>query len=156
MLEEIGSKERIPLYVARAKDKNDPFRLIGFGHRVYKNYDPRAAILRETCHQVLAELGKEQEPLFELALELERIALDDDYFVKRRLFPNVDFYSGIMLRAIGFPKEMFPPLFALGRTIGWIAQWKEMIEGQDQHIARPRQRYTGHPLRAYLPLAERG
>ncbi len=156
MLEEIGSKKRIPLYVARAKDKNDPFRLTGFGHRVYKNYDPRAAILRETCHEVLAELGKEQEPLFELALELERIALDDDYFVRRRLFPNVDFYSGIMLRAIGFPKEMFPPLFALGRTIGWIAQWKEMIEGQDQHIARPRQRYTGHPIRAYLPLAERG
>ncbi|SBT06499.1 citrate synthase [Candidatus Accumulibacter aalborgensis] len=155
MLEEIGSKDRIPLYIKRAKDRSDPFRLTGFGHRVYKNYDPRAAILRESCHEVLGELGKKDEPLFELALELERIALDDDYFVQRKLFPNVDFYSGIMLRAIGFPTTMFPPLFALARTIGWIAQWKEMIEAPDQHIARPRQRYTGHPIRPYVPLAER-
>ena len=155
MLEEIGSKNRIPLYIKRAKDKSDPFRLTGFGHRVYKNYDPRAAILRESCHEVLAELGKKDEPLFELALELERIALDDEYFVERKLFPNVDFYSGIMLRAIGFPTTMFPPLFALGRTIGWIAQWKEMIEAPDQHIARPRQRYIGQPIRPYLTLAER-
>jgi citrate synthase len=122
---------------------------------VYKNYDPRAAILRESCHEVLAELGKTDEPLFALALELERIALDDDYFVQRKLFPNVDFYSGIMLRAIGFPTGMFPPLFALGRTIGWIAQWKEMIEASDQHIARPRQRYIGQAIRPYVPIAER-
>ncbi|QKS30355.1 citrate synthase [Accumulibacter sp.] len=155
MLEEIGSKDRIPLYINRAKDRNDPFRLTGFGHRVYKNYDPRAAVLRESCHEVLAELGKEDEPLFALALELERIALDDEYFIERKLFPNVDFYSGIMLRAIGFPTSMFPSLFALGRSIGWIAQWKEMIEGADQHIARPRQRYTGEPVRAYVPLADR-
>ncbi len=155
MLEEIGNKSRIPLYIARAKDRSDPFRLTGFGHRVYKNYDPRAAVLRESCHEVLAELGKEDEPLFALALELERIALDDEYFIERKLFPNVDFYSGIMLRAIGFPTAMFPSLFALGRSIGWIAQWKEMIEASDQHIARPRQRYTGEPVRAYVPLADR-
>ncbi|EXI64164.1 MAG: Citrate synthase [Candidatus Accumulibacter adjunctus] len=155
MLEEIGSKDRIPLYIARARDRNDPFRLTGFGHRVYKNYDPRAAVLRESCHEVLAELGKEHEPMFALALELERIALEDEYFIERKLFPNVDFYSGIMLRAIGFPTAMFPSLFALGRSIGWIAQWKEMIEGTDQHIARPRQRYTGVPVRAYVPLADR-
>jgi citrate synthase len=155
MLREIGTKDRIPLYVKRAKDKDDPFRLTGFGHRVYKQYDPRAAILRESCHEVLAELDKKDEPLFALALELERIALDDDYFIERKLFPNVDFYSGIMMRAIGFPTEMFPPLFALGRTIGWIAQWNEMIESPDQHIARPRQRYIGAPIRPYVPLAER-
>jgi citrate synthase len=155
MLEEIGSKDRIPLYISRAKDRNDPFRLTGFGHRVYKNYDPRAAVLRESCHEVLAELGKEDEPLFALALELERIALEDEYFIERKLFPNVDFYSGIMLRAIGFPTAMFPSLFALGRSIGWIAQWKEMIEASDQHIARPRQRYTGEPVRAYVPLGDR-
>jgi citrate synthase len=155
MLQEIRSKDRVPLYIKRAKDKNDPFRLTGFGHRVYKNYDPRAAILRESCHEVLAELGKKNQPLFELALELERIALDDEYFVRRKLFPNVDFYSGIMLRAMGFPTAMFPPLFALGRTIGWISQWKEMIEAPDQHIGRPRQRYVGHPVRPYVPLADR-
>jgi citrate synthase len=155
MLKEIGTKDRIPLYIKRAKDKNDPFRLTGFGHRVYKHYDPRAAILRESCHEVLAELGKREEPLFELALELERIALSDEYFVERKLFPNVDFYSGIMLRAMGFPTEMFPPLFALGRTIGWISQWKEMIEAPDQHIGRPRQRYIGQPMRSYVALSER-
>jgi citrate synthase len=155
MLEEIGSAARIPIYIARAKDRNDPFRLTGFGHRVYKHYDPRAAILRESCHEVLAALGKAREPLFELALELERIALADDYFIERRLFPNVDFYSGIMLRAMGFPTAMFPALFAVGRTIGWIAQWKEMVEGADQHISRPRQRYVGAAQRAYVPLARR-
>jgi citrate synthase len=155
MLREIRTKDRVQSYIKRAKDKNDPFRLTGFGHRVYKNYDPRAAILRESCHEVLTELDKRDEPLFELALELERIALDDEYFVRRKLFPNVDFYSGIMLRAMGFPTEMFPPLFALGRTIGWISQWKEMIEAPDQHIGRPRQRYVGHGIRPYVPLTER-
>ena len=155
MLQEIGTKERIPLYIKRAKDRNDPFRLTGFGHRVYKNYDPRAAILRESCHEVLAELGRQKEPLFELALELERIALEDEYFIRRKLFPNVDFYSGIMLAAMGFPTAMFPALFAVGRAIGWISQWKEMVEAPDQHIGRPRQRYTGHPIRPYVPLAQR-
>ena len=155
MLMEIGSKDRIPDYLKRAKDKNDPFRLMGFGHRVYKNYDPRARVLRESCHEVLAELGKTQQPIFELALELERIALEDDYFQKRKLFPNVDFYSGIMLHAMGFPTAMFPALFALGRTVGWVAQWKEMIAEPDQRIARPRQRYVGAGIRPYVPLAER-
>jgi citrate synthase len=155
MLFEIGSKERIPEYLKRAKDKNDPFRLMGFGHRVYKNYDPRAKVLRESCHEVLEELGKKNQPLFELAVELERIALEDDYFRERKLFPNVDFYSGIMLHAMGFPTAMFPALFALGRSVGWIAQWKEMIEDENQRIARPRQRYTGSQIRSYVPLDER-
>lgn len=155
MLEEIATPERIPLYVRRAKDKQDPFRLMGFGHRVYKNYDPRAAIIRESCHEVLAEAGVANEPMFALALELEKIALADDYFISHKLYPNVDFYSGIMLRAMGFPSTMFPALFALGRTIGWVAQWKEMIEGADQRIARPRQRYTGPAPRAYIPLTQR-
>lgn len=155
MLEHIGTKERIAEFVTRAKDKNDPFRLMGFGHRVYKNYDPRARVLRESCHEVLEELNKTNEPLFELAMELERIALEDDYFVQRKLFPNVDFYSGITLRAMGFPTSMFPALFALGRTIGWISQWKEMIEAPGQRIDRPRQRYTGEAVRAYVPLEQR-
>jgi citrate synthase len=155
MLLEIGSKDRIPEYIKRAKDKNDRFRLMGFGHRVYKNYDPRAAVLRESCHEVLEELDKKGEPLFELALELERIAREDDYFAERKLFPNVDFYSGITLRAMGFPTAMFPALFALGRSVGWVAQWKEMIEADDQRIGRPRQRYTGHPVRPYVPLQRR-
>lgn len=155
MLLEIGTPDRIPLYVQRAKDKRDPFRLTGFGHRVYKNYDPRAAIIRESCHEVLAELGMAGEPLFALALELEKIALADDYFIEHKLYPNVDFYSGIMLRAMGFPSTMFPAVFALGRTIGWIAQWNEMIESADQRIARPRQRYVGAPRRAYVPLPRR-
>jgi citrate synthase len=155
MLLEIGSKDRIPEYIKRAKDKNDPFRLMGFGHRVYKNYDPRAAVLRESCHEVLEELDKKDEPLFELALELERIAREDEYFVERKLFPNVDFYSGITLRAMGFPTEMFPALFALGRSVGWVAQWKEMIEAHDQRIGRPRQRYNGAPIRPYVPLERR-
>lgn len=155
MLMEIGTKERIPEYLKRAKDKNDPFRLMGFGHRVYKNYDPRARVLRESAHEVLEELGKKDEPLFALAVELEKIALEDEYFRKRKLFPNVDFYSGIMLHAMGFPMTMFPALFALGRSVGWISQWKEMIEEPDQRIARPRQRYTGHPTRPYIPVADR-
>ena len=155
MLFEIGSKDRIPEYLARAKDKSDPFRLMGFGHRVYKNYDPRARVLRESCHEVLQELGKVNEPVFELAVELERIALEDEYFQQRKLFPNVDFYSGIMLHAMGFPTSMFPALFALGRTVGWISQWKEMIAEPNQRIARPRQRYTGERVRNYIPLEER-
>ena len=155
MLTEIGSKDRIPEYIKRAKDKNDPFRLMGFGHRVYKNYDPRARVLCESAYELLEELNAKEEPLFELALELERIALEDDFFVQRKLFPNVDFYSGVTLRALGFPTEMFPALFALGRTVGWVAQWKEMIEGKDQRIGRPRQRYTGHAIREYVPAEKR-
>jgi citrate synthase len=155
MLEEIGHKDRIPGFIKRAKDKDDPFRLMGFGHRVYKNYDPRAAILRKSCHEVLSELGID-DPLLELAMELERIALEDDYFVERKLFPNVDFYSGITLKAMGFPTTMFTALFALGRTAGWVAQWKEMIKDPQQKIGRPRQLYTGYEVRPYLPLDQRG
>lgn len=155
MLEQIGHRDHIPEFIARAKDKNDPFRLMGFGHRVYKNYDPRARVLRESCHEVLDELDKKDEPLFELAMELEQIAMEDSYFVERKLFPNVDFYSGIMLRAMGFPTPMFPALFALGRSIGWISQWKEMIESPTQRIDRPRQRYTGAPVRSFVPLDQR-
>ena len=156
MLQEIGHKDRIPEFLERAKDKNDPFRLMGFGHRVYKNYDPRAAVLRESCHQVLGELGVEDEPLLELALELEKIALKDDYFADKKLFPNVDFYSGIILQAMGFPTSMFTVLFALARTVGWVAQWKEMIEDPSQKISRPRQLYTGASQRAYVPMDQRG
>ncbi len=156
MLGEIGSKDRIPEFLKRAKDKDDPFRLMGFGHRVYKNYDPRAAILRESTHEVLEEVGVKDEPLLDLAIELERIALEDDYFVERKLFPNVDFYSGITLKAMGFPENMFTPLFALARTAGWIAQWKEMIKDPHQRIGRPRQLYTGYALRPFVPLKKRG
>jgi citrate synthase len=156
MLQEIGSKERIPEFISRAKDKNDPFRLMGFGHRIYKNYDPRAAVLRESCHEVLSELGVIREPLLEIAMELERIALEDDYFVQRKLYPNVDFYSGIILKAMGFPTSMFTVLFAVARTVGWIAQWKEMIEDTDQKISRPRQLYTGPVARSFLTLEQRG
>lgn len=145
MLEEIGSVDRIPEFIARAKDKNDPFRLMGFGHRVYKNYDPRAKVMRETCHEVLKELGV-TTPLLEVAMELERIALSDPYFIERKLYPNVDFYSGIILQAIGIPTSMFTVIFALGRTVGWIANWKEMYE-ESLKIVRPRQIYTGHTLR---------
>jgi citrate synthase len=155
MLEEIDSKERIPEFIARAKDKNDPFRLMGFGHRVYKNYDPRAAIMRESCHEVLDELGIREDPLLSLAMELERIALEDEYFIEKKLYPNVDFYSGITMRALGFPTSMFSVLFAVGRTIGWIAQWKEMIEDPVRRIARPRQLYVGSRKRSYLPLEQR-
>ena len=156
MLMEIGSKDRIPEFIARAKDKNDPFRLMGFGHRVYKNYDPRAKIMQQTCHEVLDELGIKDDPLLEVAMELERIALTDEYFIEKKLYPNVDFYSGITLKALGFPTTMFTVLFAVARTVGWIAQWKEMIEDPHQRIGRPRQLYTGAPLRDYVSPEERG
>ena len=156
MLQEIGTKERIPEFIERAKDKNDPFRLMGFGHRVYKNYDPRASVMRKSCHEVLDELGIKDEPLLALAMELERIALEDDYFVEKKLFPNVDFYSGIILKAMGFPTSMFTVLFAVARTVGWVAQWKEMIEDPSQKISRPRQLYTGHAQREFVPLDDRG
>ena len=156
MLNEVGSVDRIPEFIERAKDKNDPFRLMGFGHRVYKNYDPRAAVLRGTCHEVLDELGVKDEPLLELAMELERIALEDDYFIEKKLFPNVDFYSGIILQAMGIPTSMFTVLFAVARTVGWIAQWNEMMEDPVQKISRPRQLFTGASERPYVPLHQRG
>ena len=154
MLQEIGSKDRIPEFIKRAKDKSDPFRLMGFGHRVYKNTDPRAKVLRKSCHEVLAELGID-DPLLDLAMELERIALEDPYFIEKKLFPNVDFYSGIILKAMGFPTSMFTVLFALARTVGWVAQWREMIEDPHQRISRPRQLYTGYEKRDYVPLDQR-
>ncbi len=143
MLEEIGDVSRVPEYIKRAKDKNDSFRLMGFGHRVYKNFDPRAKLMRETCHEVLNELGLHDDPLFKLALELERIALEDEYFVEKKLYPNVDFYSGIVQRALGIPTKLFTGIFAMARTIGWIAQWHEMIGDPEQKIGRPRQLYLG-------------
>jgi len=154
MLEQIGHKNNIPEYLKKAKDKDDPFRLMGFGHRVYKNYDPRAAVLKSSCDAVLDELGV-NDPKLELARELERIALEDDYFIERKLFPNVDFYSGIILKAMGFPTEMFTVLFAVARTVGWISQWKEMIEQPGHRIGRPRQVYDGPTLRRVKPLEER-
>ncbi len=155
MLEEIGTPDRIPEYVNRAKDKNDPFRLMGFGHRVYKNYDPRAKVMQTTAHEVLEVLGVQDSPLLQVAVELEKVALEDEYFVEKRLYPNIDFYSGITLRALGFPPEMFTVLFALARTVGWIAQWKEMIEDPQQRIGRPRQLYTGPTERPYVGIDER-
>ncbi len=155
MLDEIGSKDRIPEFLERAKDKDDPFRLMGFGHRVYKNYDPRAAVLKKSCHDVLEDLGVKDEPMLEMAMELERIALEDPYFVDRKLFPNVDFYSGIILKAMGFPTSMFTVLFAVARTVGWISQWKEMIEEPSLRIGRPRQLYTGPEQRPYVPIDKR-
>ncbi|MEM9494456.1 MAG: citrate synthase [Pseudomonadota bacterium] len=155
MLQEIGTLDRIPEYIKRAKDKNDPFRLMGFGHRVYKNYDPRAKVMREACHEVLDALGVRDEPLLQVAMELERIALEDEYFVEKKLYPNIDFYSGITLRALGFPTDMFTVLFALARTVGWIAQWSEMIEDPNQKIGRPRQIYTGAPQRPYTAIEQR-
>jgi len=152
MLNEIGSIDRIPEFIKRAKDKDDPFRLMGFGHRVYKNYDPRARVLRDTCHEVLGELSIDNDPLLDLAMELERIALEDEYFIDKKLYPNVDFYSGIILRAMGFPSAMFTVLFALARTVGWIAQWSEMIEDPHQKIGRPRQLYSGVTQRSYVPI----
>jgi citrate synthase len=154
MLIEIGTVDRIPEYVQGVKDRK--YRLMGFGHRVYKNYDPRATVMQKTCHEVLAEVGHADDPLLKVAMELERIALSDPYFVERKLYPNVDFYSGITLRALGFPPEMFTVLFALARTVGWVAQWKEMIEDPSQKIGRPRQLYTGAPQRDYTPLDKRG
>ena len=147
MLEEIGTADSIPKFLARVKDKQDHTKLMGFGHRVYKHFDPRAQIIRETCHQVLANLGRSDNPLFELALRLEEIALKDEYFVSRRLYPNVDFYSGIIYRAIGIPQSMFTVMFAIGRAPGWVAQWLEMIQDKEQKIARPRQLFTGSPRR---------
>jgi len=155
MLGEIGSVDHINEYIKRAKDKDDPFRLMGFGHRVYKNYDPRAKVMRATCHEVLDALGVRDEPLLKLAMELERIALEDEYFVERKLYPNVDFYSGIILRAMGFPTSMFTVLFALARTVGWVAQWNEMIEDPTQKIGRPRQLYSGATARSFVPLDQR-
>ena len=155
MLGEIGRVENIPKFIAKAKDKNDPFRLMGFGHRVYKNYDPRAKIMQRTAHDVLRELGIKDDPLLEVAMELERIALSDDYFIEKKLYPNIDFYSGITLKAMGFPVAMFTVLFAVARTVGWIAQWKEMIGDPAQKIGRPRQLYTGAPFREYPPIGSR-
>ncbi len=155
MLGEIGRVENIPKYIAKAKDKNDPFRLMGFGHRVYKNYDPRAKIMQRTAHEVFDELGVKDDPLLDVAIELERIALHDDYFIEKKLYPNIDFYSGITLKAMGFPVAMFTVLFAVARTVGWIAQWKEMIDDPDQKIGRPRQLYTGARPREYKPIGNR-
>lgn len=156
MLQEIGSVDNVPKYIAKAKDRNDPFRLMGFGHRVYKNYDPRATIIRKTCHEVLAELGVSHDPQLELAMRLEEIALQDEYFVERKLYPNVDFYSGIIYRALGIPTEFFTVLFAIGRAPGWVAQWMEMSTDPEQRIGRPRQIYTGAPQRDYTPVDQRG
>jgi citrate synthase len=155
MLEEIGTVKNIPKYIARAKDKNDSFRLMGFGHRVYKNYDPRAKIMQKRCHEVLEQTGRKDDPLLEVALELEQIALSDEYFIEKKLYPNIDFYSGITLKAMGFPTSMFTALFAVARTAGWVAQWKEMIEDPGQKIGRPRQLYTGAPQRDYVPIDQR-
>jgi citrate synthase len=156
MLGEIGKPENVPGFIEKVKDKNSNVRLMGFGHRVYKNYDPRAKIMQKTAHEVLAELGIKDDPLLEVARELEKAALSDDYFISRKLYPNVDFYSGIILRAMGFPTSMFTVLFALARTVGWISQWKEMIEDPSQRIGRPRQLYTGPAQRDYVPMSKRG
>lgn len=155
MLTEIGDVKNIPEFIKRSKDKDDPFRLMGFGHRVYKNYDPRATVLRECCHDVLAEMGQEDEPLLRIAMELEKIALEDDYFIKRKLYPNVDFYSGIIYRAMGIPTSLFTVLFAVARTSGWVAQWKEMVEDPTMKIGRPRQLFIGSKPRKYQPLSKR-
>jgi citrate synthase len=155
MLREIGSVERIPEFVKRAKDKNDPFRLMGFGHRVYKNFDPRATVMRKTAREVLEALKCHDDPVFQVALELERIALEDEYFVEKKLYPNVDFYSGIILNAIGIPTNMFTVIFALARTVGWVSQWMEMIGEPQQKIGRPRQLYTGDHARDFIPVDKR-
>lgn len=155
MLAQIGSKDKIPEFIARAKDKEDPFRLMGFGHRVYKNMDPRAGVLKQSAHDVLEALGVKDDPMLEIAMELEKIALEDEYFVQRKLFPNVDFYSGIILKAMGFPTSMFTVLFAVARTVGWISQWKEMIEEPSLRIGRPRQLYTGPAKRDFVDLKDR-
>jgi citrate synthase len=155
MLEEIGTADAIPKFLAKVKDKQDHTKLMGFGHRVYKHFDPRAQIIRETCHQVLANLGRSDSPLFELALRLEEIALKDEYFVSRRLYPNVDFYSGIIYRAIGIPQSMFTVMFAIARTAGWVAHWQEMISDPGMKIGRPRQLYTGETTRNYVDIAAR-
>jgi citrate synthase len=155
MLNEIGDVSRIPEFIARAKDKDDPFRLMGFGHRVYKNFDPRAKVMRESAHEVLVATGKENDPILKVAMELEKIALEDEYFVQRKLYPNVDFYSGIILEAIGIPSNMFTVIFALSRTVGWVSHWSEMIAEPKQKIGRPRQLYTGESTRDVKPVEER-
>ena len=155
MLEEIGDVSRVGEYIKRAKDKNDSFKLMGFGHRVYKNFDPRAKLMRETCHEVLNELGLHDDRLFKLAIALEKIALEDDYFVSKKLYPNVDFYSGIVQRALGIPTQLFTGIFALARTVGWIAQWNEMIADPEQKIGRPRQLFTGAEQRDVPPMDKR-
>ena len=155
MLEEIGHKKNIPTYIKKAKDPKDSFRLMGFGHRVYKNYDPRAKVLKESCKEVLAELNIKNDPLLEVAMELEKIALEDDYFINRKLYPNVDFYSGIIYKALNIPVQMFTVLFAIARTVGWVAQWKEMIEDSDTKIGRPRQIYIGYNKRKYQSIKTR-
>jgi citrate synthase len=156
MLGEIGHVDNIPDFIARVKDKNSNVRLMGFGHRVYKNYDPRAKIMEATCHEVLAELGIKDDPLLDLAMGLEHVALNDEYFISKKLYPNVDFYSGIILKAMGFPTSMFTVLFAVARTVGWISQWMEMVEDPQQRIGRPRQIYLGSPHRDFVPATERG
>jgi citrate synthase len=155
MLQEIGTVDRIPEFIKRAKDKDDPFRLMGFGHRVYKNFDPRAKVMKQSADEVLGLLGIENNETLKVAKELERIALEDEYFVSKKLYPNVDFYSGIILEAMGFPTSMFTPIFALSRTVGWISQWKEMIADPSQKIGRPRQLYVGPPQRPYVEVEDR-
>ena len=154
MLRDIGTVDRIPEYIARAKDKSDPFRLMGFGHRVYKNFDPRSRVMQKVAHEVLDELNL-KDPVLDVAKELEKIALEDEYFVSKKLYPNVDFYSGVVLNALGFPTSMFTVLFALARTVGWISQRNEMLEDPSQRIGRPRQLYTGAEARSYVPVDKR-
>jgi citrate synthase len=156
MLAEIGSPDNIPAFISEVKDKNSHTKLMGFGHRVYKNFDPRAKIMKDTCHEVLGELGIKNDPLLDMAIEMERIALTDEYFISRKLYPNVDFYSGIILKAMGIPTHMFTVLFAVARTVGWVSQWKELIEDPSQRIGRPRQIYTGAAARDFVPMAKRG
>jgi citrate synthase len=155
MLDEIGDISSMPRFIDRAKNKNDAFRLMGVGHRVYKNYDPRARIIRKMCHEVLSKSGNENDPMFELALRLEEIALNDDYFIQRNLYPNVDFYSGLIYKALGIPTNMFTVMFAIARTVGWVAQWMEMIGDENQRIGRPRQLYVGPPKRDYVDINNR-
>ena len=155
MLNQIGDAKNIPKFVAKARDRDDPFRLMGFGHRVYKNFDPRATIIRDMCHKVLKQMGQQDTPLFDLALELERVALSDDYFIEKNLYPNVDFYSGIIYRALGIPMSMFTVMFAIARTVGWVAHWREMISDPNGRISRPRQLYTGPVQREYVAVDQR-
>lgn len=155
MLNEIEDPKNITKFIDRAKDKNDPFRLMGFGHRIYKNHDPRATIIRKTCHDVLEEIDTADQPLFDIAMKLEEIALQDEYFIERKLYPNVDFYSGIILKALGIPTSMYTVMFALARSVGWISQWLEMMEDPDFRIGRPRQLYIGSEQRDYVPMRKR-
>ena len=154
MLQAMERKD-IPAYISRSKDKDDPFRLMGFGHRIYKNYDPRAKLIREACHKLLDELDARDQPLFQIAMELERIALEDEYFIERKLYPNVDFYSGIILKALGIPLNMFTVIFAVARTVGWVSHWSEMMQDGSPRIGRPRQLYMGAKQRDYVPIGKR-